>query len=89
MSGNFISHLLYSRFDSIIKSLGTYLVLDILEVLLLTFMGVLYSTKVYKHSYMSNVEDRVFSIMISLQIPRKLDLLIYVLSDSKSEGGED
>ena len=66
MSGNFISHLLGSGFDSVLKSLGMYLGMDILALLLVTFMGVLYSAKVYKHSDMSNVENKAFSIMILL-----------------------
>ena len=43
----------------------------------------------YKHPDMSNVDNRVFSIMTTLQIPRKLDPVLYVWSDSKSEGEED
>ena len=40
MSGNVISHLLDSGFDSVLESLGTYLGLDSLVVLLVTFFGV-------------------------------------------------
>ena len=49
MSGNFISHLLDSGFESVLESLGMYLGLDSLEVLLVTSMVVLYSAKVCKH----------------------------------------
>ena len=49
MSGNFISHLLDSGFEYILESLGMYLGLDSLEVLLVTSMVVLYSAKVCKH----------------------------------------
>ena len=38
---------------------------------------------------MSNVDDRDFSIMIHLQIPRKSDPVLYVWSNSESEGEED
>ena len=57
--------------------------------LLVTFMGVSYSAKVYKHSEMWNMDDRAFRIMIPLQIPRKLDPVLYVWSNSESEGEED
>ena len=87
MSGNFISHLLDSGSDSLLESLGTYLVLDSLEVLLATFMGVSHSAKAHKHSDMSNVENTAFSIMIPLQILRKLEPVLYVWSDSEYEGG--
>ena len=66
MSVNFISHLLDSGFDSVLESMGTYLGLDSLAVLLVNFMEMLYIVKVYKHSDMSNVDDRYFSIMIPL-----------------------
>ena len=89
MLGNFISHLLDSRFESVLEYLGMYLGIDNLVVLLVTFMGVSYSAKVYKHSDMSTMDDRDFSIMIPLQIPRKPDLVLYVWSNSESEGGED
>ena len=59
MSVNFISHLLDSGFDSVLKSLGTYLVLDSLEVLLVTFMGVSNGTKLYKHSDLLNVVNTI------------------------------
>ena len=55
--------------------------LDILTVLLVTFVGVSYSSKVYKHSDMSNVDDRAFSIMIPLRNPQKSDPVLYVWSD--------
>ena len=77
ISGTFVSHLLDSRFYSVIKYLGTYLVMDSLVLLMVTYMGVSYSAKFYKHSDMSNVEDRAFSIMIPLQIQRKLDPVIF------------
>ena len=38
---------------------------------------------------MSNVDDRAFSIMIPLQILRKLDPVLYVWSNSEFEGKED
>ena len=66
MSGNFVSHLLDSGFDSVLESLGTYLGLDNLAVLLVKFVGILYIAKVYKHSNMSKVDNRYFSIMIPL-----------------------
>ena len=88
MSGNFISHLIDSGSDSLIESLGTYLVLDSLEVLLAEFMGLLYSEKVHKHPDMSNVENTAFSIIITLQILRKLEPVLYVWSDSEYEVGE-
>ena len=52
-------------------------------------MRVSHSAKVYKHSDMSNVGDRAFSIMISFRIPRKLDSVLYVWSDSESTGEEE
>ena len=52
-------------------------------------MGLSYSAKVYKHSEMWNMDDRAFRIMIPLQIPRKLDPVLYVWSNSDSEGEED
>ena len=60
--------------------------LDILTVLLVTFIGLLYSAKVYKHSDMSNVDKRVFSIVIPLQITRKLVPVLYVWRYSDSKG---
>ena len=38
---------------------------------------------------MSNVDDRAFSIILSLQTLRKYYLVLYVWSDSESKGGED
>ena len=63
---NFTSHLLDYGFDSVLKSLGTYLGLYILAVILTTFVGVLYSAKLYKPSYMSNVYDKAFIVVIPL-----------------------
>ena len=89
ISGNFISHLLDSGFDYVIKSLGTNLVLDSLLVLLVAFMGVLYSEKVYKHSNMSNVDNRAFIVIIPLQIPQKSYPVLYIWNDSESKGVEE
>ena len=83
MSGNFISHLLDYIFNSVIKFLDIYLGLDNLAVLLVTFMGVWYSSKVY------NIKNSAFSIMIPLKFSRKLDPVLYVWSNSKSKGEED
>ena len=63
---NFISYLLDSVFNSVLESLGMYLGLDILVVLLVKSMGVSYSTKVYNHSDMSNVDNIAFRIIIPL-----------------------
>ena len=77
MSINFISHLLDSRFNSVLKSMGAYLVLDSLVVLMVLFIGVSYSTKVYKYSDMSKMGDRSFIIMNPEEIgscPLRLEL---------------
>ena len=63
---NFISHLLDSRFSSVLESLGMYLGLYSMVLLMVTYVEVLYRAKVYNHSDMSNVDDRAFSIMIPL-----------------------
>ena len=55
--GNIISHLPDYGFYSLLKYMGAYLGLDSLTVLLVTFLGVSYSEKVYKNSDMSNVEN--------------------------------
>ena len=55
----------------------------------MAFVGAMHSAKLYKHSDMSNVDDRAFSIMIHFQIPRKLDPVLYVSSNSKSKLGEE
>ena len=89
MLENFISHLLDSVSDSVLEYLVVYLGLDSLEVLLMTFVGVSYSAKSYKQSYVSNVDNRAFSIMIHLQTPQKLVLVLYVWSDSKPEGKDE
>ena len=88
ISGNFISHLLDSGFDSVLESLCMYLVMDSLELLMVAFMGVFYSAKVYTQSDMSNVDDKAFSIMILPWISRKSYPVLYVWSDSKSERGK-
>ena len=85
ISVNFIYHFLESVFNSVLKSLGTYLGLDILSVMQVVFTGASYSAEVYKHSDMLIVDNRSFSIMIALQILRKLYLVIYVWSNSESE----
>ena len=89
ISGNFISYLLYSGLDSVLESLGKYLGLDSLLVLLVTSMGVLYSAKVYKHSDMSDVDNRAFSIMTPLQIPHKLYPVLDVWSNYESKGEDE
>ena len=73
---NFTSHLLDYGFDSILESLVMYLGLDSLVVLMVTFMRISYSAKVYKHSDISNMDNRAFSIMIPLRIPRKADTVL-------------
>ena len=52
-------------------------------------MGVSYIVKFHKHSDMSNMEDRAFSIMIPLQIPRKSDPVLYNWSNYNPKGEED
>ena len=63
--------------------------LDILTVLLVTFVGVSYSSKVYKHSDMSDVDNRAFSIMTPLQIPHKLYPVLDAWSNYESKGEDE